>query len=469
MKITRKAFAPMTVLLLSLSLLAGCGKKATPAASAAETVSATGSAKESQEPASKKAVSLRFLDTSPSPARQAYYEDIFSQVKDKLGITVTYESTPLADAANKITVMAQANSLPDIMTVQDNWKGQFTAAKWIIPLESYIGDTADEYADTVTKIVWANEKQLYGHIYTVPDGMMVKGIFVRKDWAQDAGIDLDYGWNYDQYFDVIKGLTDPDKRHYGMTYRGTRGAFDVLMVYLQTFTGGRTYDDEGNCLFRSPECLNAFIKYTDTYMKGYAPKESINWGFVEMVDNFCGGLTGTLNNDSEVAATCLTEMKDDQWTVLPIPHSTVDGKIYNTVNAPYSYAISKNCKDIEATWKVIEFLSEPENNIKYCKTTGEIPIKKAVGDDPYFGPDGPYATFVKELSDPNLVVPTGYGAWDSTEIQQGPLFQEIQKYLLGEEDAKTSLGNICTMLEKGMKKYLAEHEGATVDTPKTMQ
>jgi len=414
-------------------------------------------------------VSLRFLDTSPSPARQAYYEGIFAKAKEQFGIEVTYESTPLEDAANKIMVMAQANSLPDILTTQDNWKGQFTASNWIVPLEDYIGDTKDEYADTVTKIVWANEQEMYGHIYTIPDGMMVKGIFVRKDWAEEAGVKLDYGWDYDDYFDVIGQLTDPAQNHYGMTYRGTRGAFDVLMVYLQTFTGGRTYDDEGNCLFRSDACLDAFIKYTDTYKNGQAPAESINWGFVEMVDNFCGGLTGTLNNDSEVAATCLSNMEDSQWTVLPIPHSTADGKIYNTVNAPYSYAITKDCKNAEAAWKVIEFLSEPENNIEYCKTTGEIPIKKAVGDDPFFGEDGPYATFVKELSDPDLVVPTGYGAFDSTELQQGPLYQEIQKYLLNEQDAASALGNICTMLEDGMKEYLANNEGAVVDTPKTMQ
>ena len=418
---------------------------------------------------SKQMISLRFLDTSPSPARQSYYEKIFAKAKEQLGIEVTYESTPLEDAANKIMVMAQANALPDILTTQDNWKGQFTASNWIVPLEDYIGNTKDEYADTVTKIVWANEQEMYGHIYTIPDGMMVKGIFVRKDWAEQAGIELDYDWNYDDYFDVIEQLTDPSQNHYGMTYRGTRGAFDVLMVYLQTFTGGRTYDDDGNCLFRSDDCLNAFIKYTDTYKKGQAPKESINWGFVEMVDNFCGGLTGTLNNDSEVAATCLSNMEDNQWTVLPIPHSTVDGKIYNTVNAPYSYAITKDCQNTEAAWKIIEFLSEPENNIEYCKTTGEIPIKKAIGDDPFFGVDGPYATFVKELDDPNLVVPTGYGAFDSTELQQGPLYQEIQKYLLDEQDASSALGNICTMLEEGMKEYLVNNEGATVDTPKTMQ
>ena len=313
--------------------LVGCGSSSEGADTSEESSSTSTEASSDAGSSDFDGVELRFLDTNPSETRQTYYESMFAKIKEDLGITVTYESTPMDDAANKITVMAESNSLPDIITTQDNWKGQFTASEYIIPLDDYISGTEDEYADTVTNIVWANEKEMYNHIYTVPDGMMVKGIYVRKDWAEEKGIELSYDWTYDDYFEVISELTDADANQYGMTYRGVRGAFDPIMVYLQSYTGGRTYDDEGNCLFRSDECLDAFIKYTDTYLNGEAPEDSINWGFTEMCDNFIGGLTGTFNNDSEVAAMCLTDMDDSEWTVLPIPHSTVDGKIYNTVNA----------------------------------------------------------------------------------------------------------------------------------------
>ena len=39
-----------------------------------------------------------------------YFEDVFSRVKEDMGIEITYESTPLEDAANKIMVMATSNS-----------------------------------------------------------------------------------------------------------------------------------------------------------------------------------------------------------------------------------------------------------------------------------------------------------------------------------------------------------------------
>ena len=129
--------------------------------------------------------------------------------------------------------------LPDIVTAQDNWLGQFTSSEWILPLDEYLSGQEDKFADTVTKIVWANQKEMYGNIYTVPDGMMVKGIYIRKDWCEEAGINIEdlRDWTYDDYFEVIEKLTNADKKQYGMTYRGTRGAFDVIMTYLQGFTG----------------------------------------------------------------------------------------------------------------------------------------------------------------------------------------------------------------------------------------
>lgn len=61
--------------------------------------------------------------------------------------------------------------------------------------------------------------------------------------------------------------------------------------------------------------------------------------------------------------------------VMPMPTSK-DRKIYNTVNSPYAYSISGDCKDPESAWKLISFLNRSDNNIEYCKMGGLIPIKK---------------------------------------------------------------------------------------------
>jgi multiple sugar transport system substrate-binding protein len=183
-----------------------------------------------------------------------------------------------------------------------------------------------------------------------------------------------------------------------------------------------------------------------------------------MVDNFTGGLTGTLLNDSEVAATCQTNMQSSQWMVMPMPRSK-DGKIYNTINAPYAYSISTHSKNPDAAWRLIEFLNRPDNSIEYCKMGGLIPIKNDIAGDATYGINGPYSAFVRQLNDPNTVIPASFGPFNYTDMHQGMMHEEVQKYLLGQQDAKTALDNICNELQSRMKKYLADHPGSQVQKP----
>lgn len=450
--------------LLSISMLgaalAACGSKPAPSGGdAGDKGGDDGGAK----------VELRFLDVNPSPERQSYYESIFGEFEKAEGIKVNYESVPWDDAANKLTTMGASRNMPDVMTTWAGWLGQFTEANWVLPIDKYVDPIRDEFTDVVTKITWKGEKELYGATYTVPDGMMVKGVFVRKDWAKEAGLNLDptKGWTYEEYFDAIAKMSDPDNKRYGSSYRGARGAFDPLLVYLEGFNGGKLYADDGSILINSPECQQGYKTWTDIYLKGYAPKDSLNWGFTEMVDNFTGGLTATLINDSEVAPTCEAKMQPEQWMVMPMPRSK-DGKIYNTVNSPYAYSIAANSQHQDEAWKLIEFMTKPENNIKYCKMGGLIPIKKDVANDPTYGLDGPYAAFVQQLNDPNLVVPCAFGPFDVTDLHQGLLHEATQKYLLGQTDAETALNTICSALEERMKAYLAEHPEQKVEQPKSL-
>ncbi len=76
------------------------------------------------------------------------------------------KAPPLEDAANKIMVMATSNSLPDIVTAQDNWLGQFTSSEWILPLDEYLSGQEDKFADTVTKdCLGKSERDVWQYLY----------------------------------------------------------------------------------------------------------------------------------------------------------------------------------------------------------------------------------------------------------------------------------------------------------------
>ena len=454
---------------MAATVFTGCGGSGSQAAGSTADASAETSTAAPAESGDVK--ELSFLDVAPSDSRTGYFEKLFAKYEEETGIHVEYQSVPWDDAANKIMALGNANQMPDVITCWSGWLGQLSSAGWVEPLDDYIAGTEGDYTDAVVNLIWKSEKIRYGHYYTVPDGLMVKGVYVRKDWAEEAGLNLDpeKGWTYDEYFDTVAKLTDKDKGRYGTSYRGARGALDPLLVYMQGFTGGATYDSTGKILINSDECLQAFITWTDLYKNGCCPEDAINWGFTEMVDNFKGGLTGTLINDSEVAPTLIDGMEDGTWMVMPMPKSTKDGVIYNTMNAPYAYAISNQKGHKDAAWALIQYMTASENQAEYCQMTGKIPIKKDAAELDLYSEDGVYGAFLQQMNDPNGAGPATFGPFDYTELHQGLFHEEIQSYLLGDQDAKTALDNICNALQERMDEYMAENPDAEVETALTMK
>ena len=118
---------------------------------------------------------------------------------------------------------------------------------------------------------------------------------------------------------------------------------------------------------------------------------------------------------------------------------------------------------------MIEFLTRTDNSSNYCRLSGLIPIKKDAAEDELYGEGGPYYTFTMQLNDPDLVVPATIGAFDYTDMHQGMMHEEIQKYLLGDIDADTALNTIADELESRMKDYIKEHPDTSVENALVMQ
>lgn len=455
----KKVISLLLVAAMTSGLLAGCGAKE------AETTTSGGDKAATEEAGSD--VTLRFIDITTNPQRQEFFENTFAAFKEETGITVEYEGVPWDNAADKVTVLGAANDLPDVMTVAGQWMGQFTQAEWLMNLDDYYASDIEPNVNVATTMVVETERDLYGHVYRIPDGLMNAGIFYRKDWVEEIGYEIPTGddWTWQAYYDLAAALTDPAQNRYGSSFRGGRGAYDRVTDVFVGLYGGYQYDEEGNYLFTTDEAVAAFENFCTMYTEGSAPKDSLNWGFSEMVDGFVGGMTGTLYNNTDVVPTLLEKMDESQWGVLPVP-TAADGKVYNSTGASYSYGIAANTEYPEEAKQLINFLSEPENSMNYCQIAGMLPVRNDVGDNELYGEGGPYSGFLEQLDYPNLVYPAGYGAFDYTDLHQDAMHTEIQKYLLGQQSAADVLNNIGNELTARMKKYLADNEGSTIEAPR---
>ncbi len=416
-------------------------------------------------PAKDEKITLSFIDYVPSAARETYYEkmmELYNQ--ENPNIVVEYGSVPYEEANNKLTQMGAAQDLPDIVNLHGALKLQFVPSGWLAQLDKYL-DAEPGYKDSfvaaVRDILWADETAGLGGIYTMPDGIMTNGIFIRKDWVEEAGLKLDdlmSNWTWETYMDTVYKLTDPDKGRYGISYRGGSAAFDRLEQYLVAYTDSYDFDDEGNCLLYTPENVERVQKFLNMYLDGCGPKDSINWGFAEMVDNFTGGLTGTLNNDVEVVATCLERMEDSQWAVMPLPRSSVDGRINSYAGPAYGYAVSSFSEYQDEAWGFIELLMRPENNAEFCKLFTNMPVRSEV-DDPFFGPDGPVYGFMKQLDDPNFCAYSSYGTYLDLAAFRTDAHVGWQKVLMGNQTVDAQLKLVDDQLTEIAKQWLADNPG----------
>ncbi|KHO62708.1 ABC-type sugar transport system, periplasmic component [Thermoanaerobacter sp. YS13] len=418
-----------------------------------------------ENPQGNKIVTIKFVDVMPSPERDQIYQEIINEfTKVYPNIKVDLETIPWDQAHDKLVALAASKQLPDVIMLHPLWVPEFISAGWVKRIDSYYqhfkykNDLIPFVKDVM---IQKRQKDVYGGIYYLVDTVNVHALYVRSDWFKEAGIPLPKTWN--EVFEAAKKLTDPAKNRYGFAYRGARLGFEQIMDYVFTALHGQLYDKDGNCLISTPPAVEAFIRYTDLYKKGYSPKDSINWGYREMVQAFTSGLVGIMNQTSEVIEVCKKNMKEGTWEVIPFPKAD-DGKIYSSALA-FGYAISANSSHPDEAWKFIEFLSSPDINLKYAKGNGFLPIVKQGISDPYFT-EGPMKGYYDTLNSPDLVALPDWGYFPQLgEFTESIMDAEVQKYLLGQQSAEETLKKLADYLTKYQKEYMKEHPNIPVPQP----
>ncbi|MCD9021918.1 ABC transporter substrate-binding protein [Cohnella silvisoli] len=407
---------------------------------------------------SGKKIEISFTDVAPSPERKKFFNEIIAEFeKENTNIKVKLETVPWDQAFAKLTAQGQSKTMPDVVNVYPSWLTTFVPAGYLEPItEQYDAwDKKDNLAAFVKNVtIEKQQREPFNDVYIIPDGLMGEALFIRTDWMKEANLELPKTW--DELFNATEKLTDPAKNRYGFSYRGARSGFDQIFAYIFSVTKGESYEPDGTSVLLRPEALTAFKRYTDIYKKGWAPKDSINWGYQEMVQGFTSGVSGMLSQTTEVVATAQASMKDGTWTVIPTPPAA-DGNSYGGAGASWGYSISKNSKNKEAAWKFIEFISKPESNNKYSKVMTLIPIMQDSLKDPELG-QGPMKGFIDMLNDPKRIPGADMGKFPELgEFRESIMDAEVQKYLLGTQSAEDTMKHLGDFLTKGMQKFMKEN------------
>ena len=153
----------------------------------------------------------------------------------------------------------------------------------------------------------------------LPYGFYLRAMFYNKELLKEAGVD---------------GPPDDPRRVPRRRREGLGAARQVRLLHARRpgrpqrlgdvrappMAGDNAFFDAGRQLDLDERGLGrrASTWFIDLYKNGYAPKDSVNWGFNEIVAGFYTGTCAMLDQDPDALIAIAERMKQDDYGVVAL-------------------------------------------------------------------------------------------------------------------------------------------------------
>ena len=389
----RKNIAVCTAVILTLSLLAGCGKNTETNSGAAAGASGTEAAQEDSsvgeavipeentlpivEPGSLE-LTYAGVDNWYTPASYSQNLEVWQEVEKRTGIKINWEVMP-SDQYNAAmqTRIAAGSNLPDILAVPPLWNGdvvKYAEDGVILPLKDLIEKNApnimnmfEKYPIT-RKVLTAPDGEIYNLAEVFIEGNEVapKSLIIRKDWLDKLNLEIPE--TIDDWYTVMKAFKEQDPNGNGIADEipftlNDGAAYNYLASGFGLTAGvGEFYaDDAGKVqyLYSSPEYKELITFLHKLYSEGLIdPQYSTNGDEAKVDAMISKDIVGISVHFAGV---------DERWNklvpgaeyVLVKPPVGPDGeqpKLVKRAPTGMQFALSKDCKDPAAAIRWIDYI-----------------------------------------------------------------------------------------------------------------
>jgi multiple sugar transport system substrate-binding protein len=398
---------------------------------------------------------LQLVEVITSPQRTEVVQKLVDQFQEaNPGVTVEITSLPWGQAFEKLATMVQGGQIPDVVEMPDRWMALYANNDQLVDLGAYTEswDQADQLNERTIEF----GSVVNDTMYMIPYGFYLRAMFWNKKLFREAGLDGPPE-TMDDFMETSKKISELGSGKYGYCLRGgPGGANGYIMMMLNMMGHDEYFDEQGNSNLNNPDAIKGLQFLVDVYQNGYAPRDSVNWGFNEIVAGFYSGTCAMLDQDPDALIAVKERMAPEDFAVAPMPLGPA-GKSFPTIGyAGWSMFEASEHKD--EAWKLIAHLSSPESNLEWSKFVGVIPIYQGAEQDPAFATEQ-YAGWFTELDDerwqptsmPTYLEEFGYFA-DVVAVQTG------QEALLGQRSAEDVANEWAEYLTAAQQKWLAERQ-----------
>lgn len=302
------------------------------------------------------------------------------------GIRVEIQQLPIISAHEKLLTAFAGDSLPDVCAIGNTWIPEFALLNALQPLDARIAATPSLRAQDYFPGAW-DSGVIGGQTYAVPWYVETRLPFYRRDIAERAGVKTPpQTWEeWRQAMAAIKHEVGPERYAILLPLNEPE---PLLNLGIQSPDPLLREDGRyGN--FRSPGFKRALSFYREMFDRRWAPLLS-NTQVANVWNEFGRGYFSYYVNGPWNIAEFRKRLPADvqrDWMTMPLPGEHGPGA---SVAGGASFVVFRGSKRQDAAWKLVEYLSRTDTQIRFHGMTGNLPPRRSAWNAPALTGD-PYA------------------------------------------------------------------------------
>ncbi len=303
------------------------------------------------------------------------------------GIHVVIQQIPWNAAHEKLLTAYVGEATPDVAQMGNTWMPEFVAIRALDDLGTLASKTQDDYFPGI----WATNV-VGGTLYGIPWYVDTRVLFYRSDIL--AAVGFPHGpRTWAEWREAMTRIHEQGRCKWAILI--PTNEYEPMTVLALSAHSTLLNADGTRGAFSKPQFADAFNFYVSFFSNGFAPKVS-NSQIANLYQQFAQGdfamyITGPWNV-GEFRRRLPPEMQD-KWATAPLPAHDAGEPTGISMAGGGSLVVFRASKHKAAARKLIEFLSEPAQQVRFYQLTRDLPARRSAWLSPVLANDTRFLAF----------------------------------------------------------------------------
>jgi multiple sugar transport system substrate-binding protein len=353
------------------------------------------------------------------------------------GMQIEAKVLPFAQITNQLARAVATGDVPDLITINNPDNVGFALQGTLEDLTALVQQSQVIKSSQYTPYRWSTVSWR-GKVYGVPRESNTLALYYNADMFKAKGLDpARPPRTWAELRSHAEKLTDSSKNVFGLGYSAIQSEEGVFQFIPVLYQSGASLNN-----LRSAEAVEALTFWTDLMKSGLVSRDALTRRQYDVTNTFMAGNTAMVITGPWELPRLAKEVKFD-WRVTTLP--VRDGKnIEASAIGGFNFAVPKGAKQRDAAFRVIEFMSQPQQ-VQTAWPSGRMPATNITVANPQW-PQA-YAVFTKQMQSARPLGPHPQWPEMSRALQAA-----IQESLTGVATPQAALQKAAGVIEPILQK-----------------